>query len=196
MWPYRGRAKSIKKTMKIALYGGAFDPFHLGHDLVVRTLRQYFDEVWVLLDIKHPYGKKMAPYELRVQMVKNLVRDLPDVYVFGKGKATFFDFLTNEFSGVYGVEYSMVVGLDEALDVDRWHEGQRVIDMIPFVVVGRAGYDAGGSEWFHRSPHQFIPLNSSVSSFQIRSRLKKGFMVEDMVGVSNNRFIREKRLYR
>jgi nicotinate-nucleotide adenylyltransferase len=63
--------------MKIALFGGAFDPPHLGHQQVAQEMieQKVVDEVWYVPVYKHPwekrYGKSnMASYEHRKAMLK------------------------------------------------------------------------------------------------------------------------------
>lgn len=65
---------------KIALFGGAFDPPHLGHSQVAENLisQKIVDEVWFVPVYKHPWAKKLhkeflTPYSQRVKMLELLV---------------------------------------------------------------------------------------------------------------------------
>lgn len=70
--------------MKIALFGGAFDPPHLGHKIVANSLikNKIVDEVWFVPVFKHPwadrYGKhNLTDYNDRVAMLDlNIHADL------------------------------------------------------------------------------------------------------------------------
>lgn len=57
---------------KIALYGGAFDPPHIGHIAFCKELcsQEEFHEVWVLPSFKHPFDKALSPFEIRIEMCK------------------------------------------------------------------------------------------------------------------------------
>lgn len=50
---------------ELAIFGGAFDPFHSGHLHVIRQTLEHAKRVMVVPSYAHPYGKQMAPFELR-----------------------------------------------------------------------------------------------------------------------------------
>lgn len=68
--------------MKIALFGGAFDPPHVGHKAVADSLieEKIVDEVWFVPVYKHPwaarYGKQqLTDYDIRVKMLELTIHD-------------------------------------------------------------------------------------------------------------------------
>ena len=58
--------------MRIALFGGSFNPPHKSHVAVVKHLieSKNFDEVWIIPCLAHAFGKKLAPYSDRVTMCR------------------------------------------------------------------------------------------------------------------------------
>jgi nicotinate-nucleotide adenylyltransferase len=57
----------------VAVFGAAFDPPHPGHlDLLEQLVEKGFRRIIVVPSFAHPFGKRMAPYELRVEMVRLL----------------------------------------------------------------------------------------------------------------------------
>ena len=63
--------------MKVALFGGVFDPPHLGHQRIAEEMiaHSIVDEVWYVPVYEHPWedrlGKwQMADYEHRKKMVE------------------------------------------------------------------------------------------------------------------------------
>lgn len=58
--------------MTISVFGGAFDPPHLGHEAVVDNLLSagLAEEVWYLPVKNHHFGKQMLPVEHRLEMLK------------------------------------------------------------------------------------------------------------------------------
>lgn len=58
--------------MRIALFGGSFDPPHVGHQLACQyvLLTHAVDEVWLVPVFRHAFDKRSAPYEHRVAMCR------------------------------------------------------------------------------------------------------------------------------
>ncbi|WP_425262979.1 nicotinate-nicotinamide nucleotide adenylyltransferase [Vibrio owensii] len=61
---------------RIAVLGSAFNPPSLGHKDVIDQIKGQYDEVWLVPSFKHAFGKRMIPYELRLQLVESFVYDL------------------------------------------------------------------------------------------------------------------------
>lgn len=58
--------------MKYAVMGAAFNPPHNGHMNVIQQALKYFDRVILVPSFKHPFGKKMADYDFRLEMTNAL----------------------------------------------------------------------------------------------------------------------------
>jgi len=64
--------------MKLGIYPGTFDPVTYGHiDILTRALK-IFDRVLVLV-AKHPEKKSLFTAEERLEMVKEVIRDIKNV---------------------------------------------------------------------------------------------------------------------
>ena len=63
---------------RIAVMGSAFNPPTLGHKDVIEQALKQCDQVWLVPAFRHAWGKNMAPYEYRCQMVKLFTQDLAD----------------------------------------------------------------------------------------------------------------------
>ncbi len=63
---------------RIAVMGSAFNPPTLGHKDVIEQALKQCDQVWLVPAFRHAWGKSMAPYEYRCQMVKLFTQDLAD----------------------------------------------------------------------------------------------------------------------
>lgn len=69
-------APMSKNKIKLAIYGGAFDPPHIGHADAIRQASLMADRLLVIPSFKHPSGKVMASFEQRCFMVGTMVDSL------------------------------------------------------------------------------------------------------------------------
>ena len=65
-----------------AMYPGTFDPFTNGHNDLVRRASRIFDKVVVAI-AANPNKAPLFPLETRIELVKTVVSDVPNVDVMG-----------------------------------------------------------------------------------------------------------------
>jgi nicotinate-nucleotide adenylyltransferase len=168
--------------MKIALLGGAFDPPHNGHVIMAECVSHTFDEVWLMPCYRHMYGKDMSPNSIRVDMCFAATAHHPKLKVFGyeiqhqlSGSTyeTLAKLLTDPLHDHRN--FSMVIGMDNALTFDKWKNADKLKTLIPFVVVPRQGYEHQPG-WYDHSPHVCLTDNATplLSSTDIRRWCKEG----------------------
>nr|BFE92801.1 hypothetical protein GCM10020185_33370 [Pseudomonas brassicacearum subsp. brassicacearum] len=61
---------------EIALYGGAFNPPHAGHAQVMIEASRQARRVLVVPSLRHPYGKQMVDYEVRLNWLESIVENV------------------------------------------------------------------------------------------------------------------------
>ena len=61
---------------EIALYGGAFNPPHAGHAQVMIEASCQARRVLVVPSLRHPYGKQMVDYEVRLNWLESIVENV------------------------------------------------------------------------------------------------------------------------
>jgi pantetheine-phosphate adenylyltransferase len=65
-----------------AMYPGTFDPFTNGHNDLVRRASRIFDKVVVAI-AANPNKAPLFPLEKRIELVRTIVADVPNVEVMG-----------------------------------------------------------------------------------------------------------------
>lgn len=133
--------------MRIAVYGGSFNPPHVGHLLVSAWVRwtDRADAVWWVPVRGHPFAKDLAPYEARVDLCRAAVALLPDAAVstieselpVPSYTIDTLDALAARFSGD---TFRLVVGADVLGEVHRWKSWDVLAARYAPIVVGRGGY--------------------------------------------------------
>jgi len=153
------------------IFGGAFDPPHLGH-LAVAAVALAAGELERLLVVpcfEHPFGKQMAPWSDRLAMVRLAFAPLARVEVseveaeLPRPSLT-LNTVRTLCSGRPDVRWFLVVGSDTLKDRSSWHRFDDVVRLAEPLVIGRQGHDRGTIDFA-------IP---DVSSSEIRRRLAAG----------------------
>ena len=165
--------------MRVAFYGGSFDPPHVGHAMVAGWLRwtDLADEVWLVPARAHPFGKRSRPFALRLALCEALAEGVgPWVRtsdVEGHLDAPSYTLDTLETLAARHPEHTfrVVIGADNLSQLSEWKDWDRIEAGYDPIVVGRDGYPVPpGSVVFPR-----------ISSTAIRARLAKGERVDHLV---------------
>ncbi len=162
--------------MRIALFGGAFDPPHLGHVLAATWAMSCaeVDEVWILPVAKHAYGKPMLPWPQRWELCRAAFSGLgfarlrddelrnPEGYTFT---------LVERLRAAHpGHRWLLVGGTDTHRDLANWYRGADLARLVEVIAVPRRGYDDA-----HPAA---LP---AISSTQVRERLRVGRPADDLL---------------
>lgn len=137
--------------MKIAVFGGAFDPPHFGHIKVVRNFLKLglVDEVWLLPVKSHAFSKKMAGAIDRLEMlalVKNTYfNDLPvqicEYELNQPGMSITYHTLQALSQKYPDHEFSFLMGSDNLINFHKWHFYEKMLKEFVFYVYPRSGFD-------------------------------------------------------
>jgi nicotinate-nucleotide adenylyltransferase len=171
--------------VRIALFGGSFNPPHLGHQLActvaLAAAQPAVDELWIVPTARHAFGKPLAPFAERRVLCELAARP------FG-GRARVLD-IEEELDGPSytlrtvqalrerhaGLEVVIAIGSDIAAERVRWHGWPELRELVTFLVIGRAGapsVDADADADIDGARDQRVPIElPAVSSTEVRRRL-------------------------
>jgi nicotinate-nucleotide adenylyltransferase len=193
--------------MKIALFGGTFDPIHLGHLICAEEVREAFglERVW-FVPARQPPHKPDDPLraspEDRYRMVCLAVEDHSAFAVSreeldreGKSYAidtvrAFRQRVGNE-TGIY-----WILGVDSLLDFHTWREPHALLGLCTLVAVTRPQYDPGLIPESLRGRVRLFPTTElGISATDIRERVRAGRSIRYRTPPPVERYIREHGLY-
>lgn len=165
--------------MKVAVFGGSFNPPHVGHGMVASWLlwTGQAERVILMPTADHPFAKALQPYELRVRWCEAFARQLgPGVSVStleGERKGPSYTFDTLELLSERHPKdtFRPVLGADLIDGTSRWHRWEELEAKYPPIFVGRQGYPS----------LPMAPTFPKVSSTHIRTLLKQGQSVDGWV---------------
>ncbi len=188
-------------NMKIGIFGGRFDPIHIGH---VRAAIEFYEQLGLDKLIILPAGKAnhkkvVASIKDRFTMVKLAFSTLDfitidDYEAAGKSCCT-VDTLKHYKTKYSFDELFFLIGHDEFLNFQNWKEWQTCFKLAQFVVISRT---VDFNDPFHKLQN-FLKIKMNrldISSSQIRMTINKGKMVDCLTPDIVKKYINEKRLYR
>lgn len=189
----------------IALFGGTFDPPHIGHLAVAQDA---FDAlpvrrvVW--MPCGHPPHKPVSQVtspQLRLDMTRAAVGDdarflVSDREVRRQGMSYTVDTLRETAAAAPGTRLFLLIGPDQAADFRSWREPDEIARLAQVVVMVPGGVAAGPI----RSPgveHRVLPVTRiDVSSSEIRSRFSEGRELRYLVPDAVRAIVEREALYR
>ena len=191
--------------MKICLFGGTFDPPHIGHLLVAQTVceAEGFDKVVFIPANKSPNKKVFTAKENRVDMLELAVEGNPnfeisDLEIRRGGISYTIDTLRayKEQISKKDDELFYLIGSDSLLDLKNWREPKEIIDECQVLVAIRPGFRPSDiPSWLiHGIQFANIP-RFEISSSNIRKRWVENKTIRYMVTLPVWEYINQHNLY-
>lgn len=191
--------------MKIAVYGGSFNPIHLGHTNLAQSLigQGLADEVWLMVSPQNPLKQTesaakvldASEYSHRLKMAELACEGLAGIRVsdfeIHLPIPSYTITTLTELSATYPQhQFSLVIGADNWERFGRWYKSEEIIEHYPLMVYRRPGCRiAVPARQSERVTIVDTPLYD-VSSTEIRNHQKT-----DMLAPSVLNYIRDNHLY-
>jgi nicotinate-nucleotide adenylyltransferase len=183
--------------MRIALYGGTFDPIHHGHLILARDAREELalDRVLFIPAAISPHKLHCAPAsgQDRCRMIEAAIADEPGfsvepIEILREGPSYAVETVEALRAAWPDAELFYLIGHDNIAKLDTWHRIEDLRRMVEFVVFGRGGHDA---------PHPFRRLTRriDISASEIRTRVARGASIRYLVPETVEAIIERHHLY-
>jgi len=199
--------------MRIALFGGSFDPPHRGHLAIARAAADAFDLDRVLFapaglqPLK--LGAETTSFADRMAMTAlaceaDLRFSLSELDAPRPDRQPNYTVLTlaalaaaNPAAKIFNL-----VGADSFRNLARWHQPAELLRLAEWIVVSRPGYTLSDPEGYPLSDeqkkrvHLLDAVHEDVSATELRDRLAAGELCEDLLTEPVAAYIRQHELYR
>jgi nicotinate-nucleotide adenylyltransferase len=189
--------------MKIGLFGGSFDPVHLGHLLVAQAALEELglDRLFFIPSAQSPFKLQNhpAPAPARLQWLRLALAGKTNCEVdeqeIRRGGVSY----TIETVRGYAKRFPLaqlfyLIGADNAAKLNEWREARELATLAEFVAIPRPGGAAADfPSPFRGRMLRGFPLG--VSSSEIRARVKAGMAIDQLVPPSVAEAVRDARLY-
>ena len=187
----------------LGLYGGSFDPVHLGHLLVAQAALDELglDRLFFIPAAQSPFKpeNKPAPDAVRLQLLRLALAgksncEIDDQEIQRGGISYTVDTLRDYARRFPSAELFYLIGADNVPKLNEWREPAELARLAEFVAIPRPG----GPAAVFPAPFRGRRLRGfpfGVSSSEIRARVKAGLTIENLVPAAVAEAIRSEQLY-
>lgn len=187
---------------RIGIFGGAFDPIHVGHLILAQDVwdNVELDKIIFLVNFKPPHKEVFAPFEDRYNMVKRALE--------GNGNFEASDFerrikiepsyTVNVLSELSKVnpdwDFYLIIGWDQYSSLSSWYRPDLLLSMVKLIVLKRPGWQVAS-----KLTAEAIFVDErlvDISSTEVRDKVRKGKSIKYLVPPAVENYIFEKGLYK
>ena len=198
--------------MRLGLFGGTFDPIHMGHLILAEQCREAcaLDAVWFVVTASPPHksgGRTAVRHRLemaRVAVAGHPAFEVSEIEASRPGPHYSVETLTELHEERPADDLFFLVGADSLVDLPTWRRPQEIARLATVVVVNRPGIDREPSD-----PASLPDLGPGtkplmgvtvppigIASSDLRRRLAGGRSVRYMVPRGVEAYIEAQGLYR
>jgi nicotinate-nucleotide adenylyltransferase len=185
--------------MKIGLFGGVYNPPHVGHLMIAQQVLEYTDieHIWFLPNYgQHPPKTGVASAADRLAMAKLLIlpkTTVSTIEIDNKLRGRTIDllpFLPKEHT------YTFIMGSDWLSGFTAWARWEELLTKLPFLVFPRNDHPT--SPLYHNMTLLAHPdlITSNISSTKVRARIAAGLPIDQFVPPAVAEYIYHHELYR
>jgi len=182
---------------KVAIFGGAFNPITIGHQLVVDSVLANVpevDQIWLMPCYGHLYGKQLEEASHRLAMCKCLSDKILNTRVFPfeiNHKLSGSTWLAvNQMleEGVFDSfdDFYVIIGQDNANHMDGWLYGQELQAHLNWIVVRRAGSPVTHN-WYDIPNNRIVtPPGTKQNASEVSSTKVRNLIAENKWNEAQN----------
>ena len=193
--------------MKKCIFGGTFDPPHIGHLLIAQTIceAEEFDKIIFVPALKNPLKTKGATSSIdnRLKMLESAVEGNPHFEIsdseIKRGGVSYsidtIKFIKEE-QNLTKDELYFLIGSDILNNFDNWREPSKILEECQVIVAIRPGFKPSSVPNWILSNIQFANIpRFELSATQIRGRWRENKTIRYMVTQPVWEFINMNSLY-
>ena len=193
--------------MKTCLFGGTFDPPHLGHLILAQTIfeAENFDKIVFVPAHKPPHKKEngYSSVNSRIEMVKIAIQENPnfvmsDLEIVRGGISYSLDTIIEykKETKIESKDLFFLIGSDTLKTFYTWHKPNQILKECQLIVAIRPGFRPSDIDTRILSKVQFANIpRIEISSSQIRRRWKEGKTIRYMVTQQVWEYLNDNKLY-
>lgn len=196
--------------MRLGLFGGTFDPIHLGHLILAEACREAcaLDRVWFVVTATPPHKRgDRTEIAHRLEMARIAISGHPafevsEIEAHSPEPTYTYQTLERLTAERPDDSFSFLIGADSLADLPTWRNPARIAELATIVVVNRPGAaPITGRDIPNLGPHarplEFVTIpNIGISSTEIRDRASRGRSIRYLVPRGVEVYLQQHNLYR
>lgn len=196
--------------MKIGLFGGTFDPIHIGHMILMENVINNLDldKIYVLPNSNPPHKleNKKTALNLRLKMVNEAIKDNPKLEIND------YDYRDNEIHYTFDTinyfkksypddEIFFIMGEDSFLDIEKWKNYKEILkeNLIIFKRYSNKNFSLISKinqvRKYNKNIYLIDNIALDISSTLIRNLVKENKSIRYLVNDEVINIIKEEKLY-
>lgn len=172
-----------KLAFNIAIFGGSFDPPHLGHKEIIEKLLNldFLDLIIVLPTFLNPLkDKTLIPPKDRILLLDKMIernqKILISDYEIRQNKVTYTIDSILYFKKIYKPDsIYLVIGADILKDLDKWYKIEEIINQTKLIIAKRNNIKIESSKFYNKDKTIILNTNNKNSSTKIRKKYFANF---------------------
>ena len=190
-------------NQKIGLFGGSFDPVHLGHLLVAQAAREEagLERVYFIPAAQSPFKPESKPTPaaerlrlLRLALAGKSHYEIDEQEITRGGVSYSIDTVRDYSRRFPKAELYYLIGADHVPSLGKWREAAELAKLVEFVAIPRPGQaEVSFAAPFRGRTLKGFPLG--VSASEIRARVKARLPIDHLVAPTVAEAIRNYHLY-
>ena len=166
----------MDKKATYAIFGGSFDPPHLGHREIIERALEVVDKIIVVPTYLNPFKKSFnISANIRYQWVKKIFssnRVVVSDYEIKQNRAVYTYETLKELSKRYNIK-AIIIGADNLKNIDKWYNFDYLNSNYCWIVATRANREL---KLDILRDYRIIKVEKNVSSTEIRDGKKLEFI--------------------
>lgn len=196
--------------MKIGLFGGTFDPIHIGHMILMENVINNLDldKIYVLPNSNPPHKleNKKTALNLRLKMVNETIKDNPKLEIND------YDYRDNEIHYTFNTinyfkksypndEFFFIMGEDSFIDIEKWKNYKEILNenLIIFKRYSNKNFSLISKinqvRKYNKNIYLIDNIALDISSTLIRNLVKENKSIRYLVNDEVINIIKEEKLY-
>jgi nicotinate-nucleotide adenylyltransferase len=201
--------------MRVGIFGGTFDPIHLGHLILAEQCREQgrLDQVWFVPAPRppHKHDRVLTRFDQRVEMIQLAIAGhhafrVEEIEKERSGPSYTVDTVAELRRRYPDDQFVLLIGSDTLADIHSWYEPARLLDMVAVLVMARPDHPPRSAENVRAALH--LPASARVHidlvdaplvdihSRDLRARVAARRSLRYFVPRAVEVYIAEKHLYR